>query len=140
MESRRSASAGRAARPLLRRALLAAGAAAVINGLLFLIGQAVGAFPETALVPRRDAPMSIGPILALSILGPLAGAGAYALLRRFTTRATAAFVVLAVLILILMAVPPFQIQAAPPTMLALLQVMHLVAAAATFWAVLRSRS
>ncbi len=123
----------------VRAALFAAGGAAVVNAALFLVGDLLGAFPETAIVPRRGGPLTLAPVVALSLMAPLMGMGIYVLLSRFTRRAFGIFLAVAAVVLVFMAFPPFEIQGAPVLQVALLQVMHLVTAAATLWAVLRVR-
>lgn len=123
----------------VRAALFAAGAAAVVNAVLYLAGDSLGAFPETAMVPRRGGPLTLAPVVALSLMAPLMGMGIYVLLSRFTRRAFGIFLTLAAVVLVFMAFPPFEIEGAPMLQVILLQVMHLVTAAATLFAVIRVR-
>jgi hypothetical protein len=123
----------------VRAALFAAGGAAVVNGVLYLGGDVLGAFPETATVPRRGGPLTLAPVVALSLMAPLMGMGIYILLSRFTRRAFGLFLALAAAVLVFMAFPPFEIEGAPVLQVILLQVMHLVTAGATLLAVNRVR-
>ena len=125
-------------RPRWQAGLLAAVTAAGINAVLFLLASVLGAFPSDVLLPRAEQPMTLGPIVIVSAFAALGGWLIFTLLRRFTRRAVPIFVGLAVLVLALMAIPPFQIEGAPAAMIAWLQVMHVVAAAVTVGVLVRA--
>lgn len=124
---------------LLTAAAWAIGVAMVVNGALYLIGNALGAFPSDAVAPGRGGPVTLGPVLALSAAGSAVGVGVYAILRQATDKAWTVFLGMAVAVVLFMAVPPFQIQDVPVAQIVLLEIMHLVAAVATVGAVARIR-
>ncbi len=127
--------------------LLKAGAwavllAAAVNAVLYLVGDALGAFPPDAIAPGPEGqarPITLGPVLILSVLGPAVGAAVYGTLRQFTNRAWLVFVGIALAVLLLMAVLPFQVEGAPVAQVVILQVMHLVAGGATIAMMARTR-
>jgi hypothetical protein len=114
----------------------------VVNVVLFLVGDALGAFPPDAIAPGPEGqarPITLGPVVILSAAGPGVGAAVYGILRRFTRRARMAFVWIAAAVLLIMAVPPFLVENAPVAQVVILQVMHLVTAGATLGMVARAR-
>ena len=124
--------------------LVKAGAWAVVismavNGALYLLGDAMGAFPPTAVAPARGAPVTLGPVLALSAAGSAVGVAVYAVLRQFTNKAWMVFIGIAVAVVLFMAVPPFQIQGVPTAQIVILEIMHLVTAGVTIGSVARTR-
>lgn len=124
---------------LLRAAGWAMGVAVVVNGALYLIGDAMGAFPADAVPQGQDQPVTLGPVAALSAAGSAVGVGVYAVLRLFTDKAWMVFLGIAVAVVLIMAVPPFQIQDVPVAQIVLLEIMHLVTAVATIGSVARIR-
>lgn len=124
---------------VLKAAAWAMGIAMVVNGGLYLIGDALGAFPSDAVAPGQGGPVTLGPVLALSAAGSAVGVGVFAILRLFTDKAWTVFLGMAVAVVLFMAVPPFQIQDVPVAQIVLLEIMHLVAALATVGAVARIR-
>ena len=127
---------------LLMAGLWAVVISVAVNVVLYLVGDAMGAFPPDAIAPGpegRVRPITLGPVVILSAAGPVVGATIYAILRRFTSRAWMVFVWIAVAILLIMAVPPFQIENAPVAQVVILEIMHLVAAGATIGMLGRTR-
>jgi len=66
--------------------LVAAGVAAVINAIIFIIGDALGAFPKTVLLPSNNEPLSLGAVIFISIVGVIAGGIVFAVIGRFSRR------------------------------------------------------
>lgn len=124
---------------LLKAGGWAVGIAMAVNGALYLVGESMGAFPPDAVVSNRNTPVTLGPVLALSAAGSAVGVTVYAVLRQFTDKAWMVFIGMAVAVVLVMAVPPFQIQEVPTAQIVLLEIMHLVAAGATIGAVARYR-
>ncbi len=124
---------------VVKAAAWAMGIAMVVNGGLYLIGDALGAFPADAVAPGQGGPVTLGPVLALSAAGSAVGVGVFTILRLFTDKAWTVFLGIAVAVFLIMAVPPFQIQDVPVAQIVLLETMHLVTAVATIGAVARIR-
>lgn len=120
-------------RRLLRGALLAAGAATLFNTLLYFVGRLFGAFPPTLLV--QGEPFSVVAVIVLSFFPPLVAALLFAVLARFAPRPKRIFYVVAAVVFVLMAFTPFSIPAAPVLTIVVLEIMHVVVAAAAVWAV-----
>lgn len=102
--------------------------AAAINVVLYLIGRALGSFPDTALTPMGRPVDAFGAAF-VSILGVLGGAVVYTLLSRFmaTPRANRWFLIIAIVVLVLMIPTPLGIPGAPTSQVILMELMHLVA-------------
>jgi hypothetical protein len=102
--------------------------AAAINVVLFLVGRALGSFPETALTPMGRPVEAFGAVL-FSILGVLGGTVVYTILSRFmaTPRANRWFLIIAIVVLVLMIPTPLGIPGAPTSQVILMEIMHLVA-------------
>jgi hypothetical protein len=102
--------------------------AAVINVVLYLIGRALGSFPDTALTPMGR-PVDVFGAAFISILGVLGGTVAYSILSRFmaTPRANRWFLIIAIVVLVLMIPSPLAIPGAPTSQVILMEIMHLVA-------------
>lgn len=120
-------------RRLLRGALLAAGAATLINTLLYFVGRLVGAFLPTLLV--REMPFSVVPVVLFSFFPVLTAALVFAVLVRFAPRPKRIFYVVAAVVFVLMFFTPFTIPAARTLTIVVLEIMHVVVAAAAVWAV-----
>ena len=108
--------------------LLGAGVAAIINVVLYLIGRALGSFPDTALTPMGR-PVDVVGAAVVSILGVLAGAVVYTILTRLldTARANRWFLIIAIVVLVLMAPSRLGIPGAPASQIVIMEIMHLVA-------------
>ncbi len=115
-------------RRLLWAAPLAAVVAAVANAILYFIGDALGAFPDSVTV-AGDRPMSVAPVIISSIVGVLGGAAVSALIGRFARRPISVFRVVAGVVLLLSFAQPFFIAGAGFGYRAGLILMHVVAAA-----------
>lgn len=114
-------------RSLLRLAPLAGLTAAVINALIFFAGSAAGAFPATVLTPGGE-PLSVVPVIISSFVPALLGGLLLALLNRFTRQPLRIFTIVTVLVVLFSVYSPFSLVGAPPLMIALLELMHLVVA------------
>jgi uncharacterized membrane protein len=141
----RHVGAGQPARParprpsLWQPALLAAAAAMLINGVIYVLAVVAGAFPELLLsrAPADVPQMGIEPVLLVSAVGAMAGVAAFGAVRFYAANPVRAFVQLAGAILVLSFVGPFLV---PGTTLAqglLLNLMHVVVAGCVLVAVLR---
>lgn len=120
-------------RRLLRGALLAAAAATLLNTALYFVGRLVGAFPPTLRV--QGEPFSVVAVVLFSFFPVLVAALLFALLVRFAPRPKRIFYVIAALVFALMFFTPFTIPAAPVLTIVVLELMHVVVAAAAVWAV-----
>ena len=99
----------------------------VINVILYLIGSAMGAFPETLLTPFGQ-PITLTAIIGATVMGAVLGTIAYLLLSRFLVKPLANrwFIILAVIVLVVYAIMPFvQLPGASTLEIFLLQAMHL---------------
>jgi len=111
--------------------LVAAGVAAVINAIIFIIGDALGAFPKTVLLPSNNEPLSLGAVIFISIVGVIAGGIVFAVIGRFSRRPIRLFTIVALVFLVLSFSSPFSIPNAPAGYIIALLLMHVVAGLAT---------
>jgi hypothetical protein len=122
---------------LWRPALLAAVAAAVVNGIIFALAVAVGVFPALRYVANAGPQVTIEMVLLLSAIGAMAGVAVFNVVRRFATNHIRAFVQVAGVVLLLSFLGPFLV---PGTTLAqglTLNLMHVVVAGCVLLSVLR---
>ena len=121
-----------------RNGVIAAVIAAVLNAILYLVGAATGNMPQTVLTPMGQ-PITIAPMIIMSILPLLIGALAYTILTRFVNNplANRIFVIVSILLLIGMAFSPLQLPTAPLGMIVILEVAHLVAGGALIYSLTR---
>jgi MFS-type transporter involved in bile tolerance (Atg22 family) len=120
-----------------RGGLIAAVVSAVVNAILFLIGAALGGFPESVISPLGY-PITIGVVVIMSIIPVLLGTVAYWLLRRYTNRANLWFGLIVAVVFIGMFSGPLQLPGAPLLMIVLLEIMHVVTAGAAVYFLTRS--
>ncbi|ADI14773.1 DUF6069 family protein [Truepera radiovictrix] len=125
-------------RRLLRDTLVAAPLGAAANALLFYASAAFGAFPQSVLVPRANAPFSVVPVIVFTLIGVLGAALMFCLVLWATPRPKRVFWTVAALVFTLMFFTPFSIPGAPVGMIVVLELMHVVAAAAALWPVARA--
>ena len=99
----------------------------VVNAILYFIGSAMGAFPETVLNPAGQ-PITLVPVIIVTLVGAIAGTIGYLILSRLMLKPLADrwFTILAVIVLIGMAFTPFSLPGAPTSMIVFLEIMHLV--------------
>lgn len=124
-------------RTIWRNGLLAAVVAAGINALLYFAGAALGGFPPDVLT-RMGTPVTVAPVVFMSVVLILLGTGVYVLLCRFVANPKRWFTILAVAILVVMAYSPFTLPDAPLLMIVLLEIMHLVAGGAAIYFLTRT--
>lgn len=139
MEAARGRVGGRGSGVSLRRLFLvalpaAAVGAALINAVVYLVARLVGAIPADVIVPNAGTPLTVGMVVFTSAVAAVAGALVYALVSRFARRPVRVFGVLAVVVLVLSFATPFSIPGAPLSMILAMEVMHVVAAGAIFFA------
>ena len=123
-------------RRLMVGALTAAVGAVLVNVLLYFAGAALGAFPASVQVQGQ--PFSVIPVVIFSFVPVLVAALVFALLVRFTAQPKRVFYIVAAVIFVLMFFTPFTIPAAPAVTVVVLELMHVVVAAAAIWAVRRA--
>jgi len=120
-------------------ALTAAVGAVLVNVLLYFAGGALGAFPPSVQV--QGEPFSVLPVVIFSFVPVLVAALVFALLARFTQRPKRVFYIVAAVVFVLMfftPFTPFTLSAAPTVTVVVLELMHVVVAAAAIWAVRRA--
>ncbi|MEM8531934.1 MAG: DUF6069 family protein [Chloroflexota bacterium] len=113
---------------------VAAVVSAVANAILFVIGAALGGFPESVIIPNAGGPMTIMPVIVASIIGVLGATLVYLGLNQFTKNPNFLFRIVAIVVLVLSFASPFSIPGAPFAMILILELMHVVpAVAAIYW-------
>lgn len=122
---------------MAKAAALGAGIAVVSNLALLLIANLLGV-PLTVMTgpPGPDAPITtLGPVpvIVFSVLPALVGALIYRLLTKISGKGRQIFIAVAVVVFLVSLLPIFA-QPLTPTGMAILVLMHLVAAAGITWA------
>ena len=124
----------------MRRVPLAALAAAAIsvvgNSVLFLVGRATGAIGAEVALPNGQV-FGLVPVISVTVTAAIGAAVVYAILgavERLVRRPITVFRIIAVLLLLGSLVTPFGIAGAGTGMVILLNLMHVVTAAANVWA------
>jgi uncharacterized membrane protein len=120
-----------------RKGTTAAVIAAIVNGVLFFVGSAAGAFPATVITPMGT-PITLAAVLISSVVGILVGTLGYTILNWLTANPNRWFTILAVIVLILFAYNPFTLAGAPMLMIVFLEIMHLVAGGAILYFLTRA--
>lgn len=122
-----------------RNGILAALVATLINAILFYAGAAAGGFPASVLTPM-GVPITIAPVIIMSVATILLGTIGYTVLSRMTANPNRWFIIATVIVFIAMFISPIQLQSvgAPLLMVILLEVMHVVAAGAAIYFLARS--
>jgi hypothetical protein len=120
--------------------IVAAAVAAAANIVLYFLGRALGAFPDTALTPMGR-PVDAVATVMVSVLGVLAGALVYTVLTRLldAARAKRWFLLIAIVVLVLMAPSPVGIPGAPLSQVVIMEIMHLVAGVSAIYFLTRWR-
>lgn len=121
-------------RKLLTLVPLAGLIAATINAVLFYIGTATGAIPANLIIPNAGQPLFIVPVIAASFMPIIAAGLLLALLNRFTKQPLRIVNIIAVVFLMLSFAGPFSIPGVPVSMIAFLELMHIVVAVAVLTA------
>lgn len=122
---------------IARNGAIAIVSATVVNVILFYIGAALGGFPSDVLTPMGT-PLTVMNVVIMTVATIFVGAIGYAILNRFVANPNLWFVVTSVLIFIAFIPSPFSIAGAPVLMIVVLEVMHVVAAAAAIYFLTRS--
>ena len=123
-------------RSFLTAGVLAAVVSVAINAVLFWIAQAAGAWSMAVVTPTGD-PIELSAIAFLSVGPAVLGSLLAWLLIAFVPRGRTVFLAVSALVLAAFLIPPFQL-GAPVGMVIVLQLMHLVVAAATVGLALRA--
>lgn len=112
---------------ILKNGAIAGGAAVVINAVLYFVSAALGWFPADVLSPM-GVPITVGPVVGMTVFGAVAGTIGYLVLSRFLAKAQANrwFTILAIVVLVLMVATPFGLAGAPVMQIVMLEIMHLV--------------
>lgn len=100
----------------------------IINVILFYVGKAAGAFPETVLIPNQNAPLTIIPVILSSILPSIIAGLVMGLINKFSSKPKKIFNIVATILLILSFGNPFMIPEVPMAMVVVLNLMHVVVA------------
>jgi hypothetical protein len=126
---------------IVKNGAIAGVGSVVVNAILYFIGAAMGGFPETVIAPT-GVPITVGPVILLTIAGAVAGTIGYIALSRFLSKAQADrwFVILASIVLVLMAITPIQLASAGAGALQiiLMEIMHVVIGVALMYYLPRS--
>ena len=125
-------------RQALRAGLLTAGAATLINAIIYFVAHASGILRDDVFV-KPDTPLTIVPVILFSILPPVIGAIIFFLFEKYTKNGFRNFVIFGAIVFILMLIPPFQIKDVPVSYAFTLEVMHLVVFALLLYFINRSK-
>jgi hypothetical protein len=124
-------------RPLWRAGLMAAAAAGAVNGIIYTAAVAAGVFPTLRLARQGGPDMGIEAVLLMSTLGALGGIVVYALVRQYAANPIRAFAQVALAVLLVSFAGPFMVAGTTLAQGLVLNVMHVVTAAAVLAAVVR---
>lgn len=115
-------------------ALVAAVAASVANTLVYYAASGVGFILRDVLVPvaNGQSPITVGAVVVASVVGTLGAAIVFAVIGLFARRPVRSFRIISVVALVVSLVAPATIPGAPLSMIASLEVMHVVAWAVIF--------
>lgn len=118
-------------RSLLWVGPLAAIVAALGCGLIYAVASAVGAIPQSVLLPgpTGQGPLTLGSVIVMSVIGSLGAAIVFALIGLFSRRPVGLFRVVALVVLVLSLGTPITVSGAPVAMIVSLISMHVVVAA-----------
>lgn len=112
----------------------AAAIAALLNSIVYFAADSLGAFPADVLIPNRNMPMTLLPIVMFSIFPTIGAAIAFALLGRFTKKPVRNFLILSTVVFVAFIITPFTIPDAPVLMNIALQITHIVVAGVAVYA------
>jgi membrane-associated HD superfamily phosphohydrolase len=121
-----------------RNALIAIIGAPIITGAAYFVLNALGLMPETVEINGMVQPFSVFPVLFVTLIGAIVATGVFNLLAKRTKNPVRIFIILAVVVLVVMAVPPFLLPNVTPGVIVGLNVLHLVAAGVIVGALTRS--
>jgi len=116
----------------LKAGAIAAGAAAVINAIVFFIGQAAGIITDNVFVEPNQ-PLTIAPVLISSIVPAIIGSFVFFLFEKYTQNGYKNFSILAIAFLVFSLAGPFNIPNVPVAYAIALNVMHLVVGGAVLY-------
>jgi len=121
-----------------RNGIIAAVVAAALNAILYQVGAATGNMPADFITPLGY-PITLAPMVIMSIVPLLLGTLAYTILTRFVKNplANRIFVGVSIVLLILFAFSPLQLVNPPSGMVIILEVAHLIAGGALIYALTR---
>lgn len=114
---------------LLWAAPIAGIAAAIANALVYYIAYAMGAIPDDVIIPNADQPITVVPILTASFFPAIIAGVLLAVLALITEKAIKVFIFMSTFLLVLSFYMPFTIPEAFGSMILILNLMHIVAAA-----------
>jgi hypothetical protein len=109
------------------RALLAAFITIIINIIIFYIGKAAGAFPESIIV-SADSPLQVSMVIMMSIFGTVVGILIFAAVGSLRV-----FRIIAIIGFILLIYTPFSVADASTSFIITLEIMHITTAVVTVW-------
>lgn len=113
---------------ILLYSLIAGAAAALINSVLFLIGKAMGAFPETLLIPNQNQPFTVLPFIFSSILPSLVAGLVMGIINHFSKSPKKIFNIIAIVLVVLSFYTPFTVSDISIMAVIFFNIMHLVVA------------
>ena len=120
--------------------LMAAGAAALVNAVLFFIFHAAGVITDDIMV-QPNTPMTVVPILISSILPTLIASVVFFLIEKYTNNGVKIFTIVAGILLVLSFANPFMgIPGVTVPYGIVLNVMHVVVVAALLFFINRSKN
>lgn len=114
---------------ILLYSLIAGATAAVINSILFFIGKALGAFPETLLIPNQGQPFTVLPFIFSSILPSLVAGLVMGIINHFSKSPKKIFNIIAIVLVLLSFYSPFTVPGISIMAIIFFNIMHLVVAA-----------
>ena len=113
--------------------LMAAGAATVVNAVLFFVFHAAGVISDTIFI-QPNQPMTIVPIIISSILPTLVASLVFFLLEKYTNSGFKIFRIISIVLLVLSFINPFMgIVGVTMGYAIVLNVMHVVVVAALLY-------
>jgi hypothetical protein len=122
------------AKNLLWAAPLAGAIAAVINSVLFFIGSSSGLIDSSILIPGANAPLTVVPVIASSIIPSIIAGLVLAGLNYFLSKPWRVFTIIAAVLLVVTFANPFMgIPGIPLGMGIWLNVMHVVVAGSVLY-------
>jgi hypothetical protein len=113
---------------ILVAGLVAAVAAAAANVIVFFIASALGAMPQTYLVPAAGQPIGIMQVVSSTVIGAVGATIVFAIIARFARQPIRLFRIVSVVALILSFGTFLGLSGAPVSLVMTLALMHIVAA------------
>ena len=119
---------------LLWVTLLAMLLASLFNSLLYVIGQAIGAFSVSYTIAQmNNMPITLAPVIFATSIGVLGGCLVFALLGLVTQRPVRWYRMVAIGVLVLSFASPLTLPAAPIMLVLFLEAMHVVTGLLALW-------